>query len=209
MQNNNHSDNDIRNKLEQALKFMHTLGMQTKIDLIAITSRVHAIIEELVGSGTLDLRAFEERRELIAGREAERMEKEGHVQVLVDNTPDKYALTDIPIYNCRELIPICKGRCCNLTFALSFQDLEEGKIRWNYGAPYQILRNGDGYCTYSDPDTRKCTIYNERPAICRTYDCRKDERIWKDFKNRIAADWDMIRKNPPGDDTIAGNKQPG
>ena len=63
--------------------------MQSKLDLIGITSRVLALIEELVSSGVLDLRAFDERRETIAERETARMEKEGHVQVFVDNTPDK------------------------------------------------------------------------------------------------------------------------
>jgi hypothetical protein len=30
-------------------------------------------------------------------------------------------------------------------------------------------------------------VYEHRPAICRTYDCRKDPRIWIDFEKRIPA----------------------
>jgi Fe-S-cluster containining protein len=89
---------------------------------------------------------------------------------------------------CEELIPLCGGRCCTLSFSLSTEDLDEGVIRWDYGQPYLIRqRSSDGYCVHSDPDTRACTVHQYRPRVCRWYDCRKDKRVWIDYEQRIPA----------------------
>src|SRR5258707_619120 len=82
-----------------------------------------------------------------------------------------------------ELIPLCRGRCCTLHFPLSNQDLDEHIVKWQYLRPYIIKqRPDDHYCVHSDPETRGCTVYANRPRICRTYDCRNDKRIWVDFE---------------------------
>lgn len=175
-------------EIERGLRFLHTLSMQSKLDLIGANTRLHALIEELVGAGVLDLRAFEKRRMLVAEREAKRMTEEGHVRVVVDPTPDKYQLSELPQIDCAARIPLCKARCCSLSFALSHQDLDEQVVRWDYARPYHIRQADDGYCCHNQPSTRGCGVYEHRPAVCRTYDCRTDVRIWKDFDNRIPAD---------------------
>jgi hypothetical protein len=92
---------------------------------------------------------------------------------------------------CEELMPLCKARCCTLTFGLSTEDLDEGVIRWDYGQPYLIRqRASDGYCVHNDPDHHGCTVHHYRPRVCRSYDCRRDDRIWIDYEKRIPA--------PPG-----------
>ena len=174
--------------MERALRFLHTLSMQSKMDLVGLNSRVLALIEQLVAAGTLDLRAFDERRKLVAEREAKRMTDEGHVRVLVDPTEDKYAITDLPEIDCHTRLHLCKARCCSLSLALSFQDLEEHVVKWDYGRPYHIKQREDGYCVHNDCESRRCGVYEHRPAVCRSYDCRSDPRIWKDFANRIPAD---------------------
>jgi Fe-S-cluster containining protein len=89
---------------------------------------------------------------------------------------------------CAELMPLCKARCCTLSFALSTEDLDEGVIRWDYGQPYLIRqRASDGYCVHNHPGTQGCTVHEYRPRVCRAYDCRKDERIWLDYEQRIPA----------------------
>jgi Fe-S-cluster containining protein len=174
--------------LEDGLRFLHTLSMQSKIDLVGLNSRVLALIEQLVASGALDLRAFDERRKLVAEREAKRMNDEGHVRVQVDNTADKYALNELPEIDCHARLHLCRARCCSLSLALSFQDLSERVVQWDYSRPYHIRQREDGYCVHNDCTTRACQVYQHRPAVCRSYDCRKDARIWKDFENRIPAD---------------------
>jgi Fe-S-cluster containining protein len=108
-------------------------------------------------------------------------------RVSLDLGGSKYeaASPDIP---CAELIPLCGARCCVLSFALSTEDLDEGVIRWDYGQPYLIRqRASDGYCVHNDPDGHGCTVHAARPRVCRMYDCRKDNRIWIDYEQRIPA----------------------
>jgi Fe-S-cluster containining protein len=101
---------------------------------------------------------------------------------------DKYAIKDTPDIDCASIIPICKARCCRLTVPLSSQDLDEKLFVWNYAKPYELRRRDDGWCVHSNAETRACTLYAHRPGICRTYDCRKDRRIWRDFERRILTD---------------------
>ncbi|HET7500262.1 MAG TPA: YkgJ family cysteine cluster protein [Kofleriaceae bacterium] len=109
----------------------------------------------------------------------------GRVSLDLGGPKYEQASPDVP---CHELIPLCNARCCMLSFALSTEDLEEGVIRWDYGQPYLIRqRASDGRCVHNDPDTRGCTVHAHRPRVCRSYDCRKDPRIWTDFENRIVA----------------------
>ena len=108
-------------------------------------------------------------------------------RVAMDLGGPKYATASPPI-PCAELIALCGGRCCMLTFALSTEDLDEGVIRWDYGQPYLIRqRASDGYCVHSDPENRACTVHQYRPRVCRSYDCRKDPRVWIDYEQRIPA----------------------
>ena len=56
------------------------------------------------------------------------------------------------------------------------------------------------YCTHINPKDKKCTIYNNRPSVCKKYSCAKDARIWKDFeKMELNQDWinENIRETKP------------
>jgi Fe-S-cluster containining protein len=110
-------------------------------------------------------------------------------RISIDLGNSKYE-TRSPEIPCGELIPLCQARCCALSFALSTEDLDEGVIRWDYGQPYLIRqRASDGYCVHNDPDRRGCTVHAHRPRVCRSYDCRKDPRVWIDYEKRIPAPW--------------------
>ena len=89
--------------------------------------------------------------------------------------------------DCESRLDLCKARCCKLVFALSFQDLDEGVLKWNYSQPYQISQKENGYCIYHGGDGKGCLVYKNRPVACRNYDCRNDKRIWVDFEKRIVA----------------------
>ncbi len=175
----------LRQDLDAALRHLHFMGMQSKHDLVDLTSRLYALMEEMVAMGQLDLRNFEERRLRLQEREEKRLLQRTYVQI--DETADKYALVNLPQVDCQGLMPICQGRCCQLVFPLSFQDLDERILQWDYSAPYLIRRNCEGFCVHQDPDSGFCTVYEHRPAICRAYDCRNDRRIWADFERRILA----------------------
>jgi Fe-S-cluster containining protein len=184
------TDDSNQRDLEAGLRFVHLMGMQTKFDVFETSIRVLALLEEMIARGHVDLRSLDERRERIKQQELERTRAQATVQV--SPAIDKYAMTDLPQIDCEARIPLCHGRCCKLTFPLSFQDLDEGVVRWEYQQPYVIKHRGDGYCVHITPQ-RGCGVYAHRPAVCRSYDCRSDPRIWTDFEKRIPAPW-------PGDD---------
>jgi Fe-S-cluster containining protein len=171
---------------DRGLRFSHAVDMQTKQRLGELSSTVYAVIETLVARGVLPVEDYDKRRQEAVKREAARPRDNEYLPVLSD-VPDKYKLTDLPQIDCEARIPLCKARCCTLTFPLSTQDLDERVVRWDYGRPYYIGRKPDGYCIHIDDKSRGCGVYNHRPGICRTYDCRNDRRIWQDFEKRIPA----------------------
>lgn len=175
----------LRYDLEAGLRHLHLMSMQTKHDLIDVTSRLFALIEELIASGQIDLRSFDERRLRLRQKEDGRLQERAHV--MVDNTIDKYQLKGLPQIDCKSRLDLCKARCCKLPFPLSFQDLEEGITKWNYSSPYLIRQKDNGYCLHHDCNRGRCLIYENRTSSCRTYDCRNDKRIWIDFEKRIPA----------------------
>jgi hypothetical protein len=126
-------------------------------------------------------------RQLPAAEAAEQTRVASEALVQLSPVPDKYALTDLPEIDCASHLPLCRARCCTLVFPLSTQDLDERAVRWEYGRPYQIARRPDGFCVHNDASTRRCRLHAQRPASCRTYDCRADKRIWLDFERRIPA----------------------
>jgi Fe-S-cluster containining protein len=177
-------DPSKRSDLDDGLRFLHLMGMQTKQEVADVAATLYAAVEELVARGVVDLRALEARRERKKAEEGERMRTQAHVQVAP--AVDKYAVPSPPV-DCATLLPLCQARCCRLVFPLSFQDLDERVVQWDYARPYQIRRRADEYCVHSDEVTRACGVYAQRPAICRAYDCREDKRIWTDFERRIPA----------------------
>ena len=175
----------LRNDLEGGLRFLHLMSMQTKLDLADLVSTLFALLEELVESGQLNVESFDQRRLRLQAREEARLKERPHVQLT--DPVDKYALDNLPPIDCESLIPLCKARCCKLSFPLSFQDLDERIVQWDYAKPYMIRQKSDSYCVHNDCTSKHCTVYDHRPATCRAYDCRNDKRIWLDFEQRIPA----------------------
>ena len=178
-------DGPLQKDLDVALRFLHVMGMQTKRDMVDLTSWLYALMEELIDSGLLNLREGEERRLRLVQREKKRLLERAHVQV--SDVGDKYALSNLPPIDCESRIHLCKAKCCSFNFPLSFQDLDEHLVQWDYAQPYEIRKKPDGYCIHHEVSTGGCGVYENRPAACRIYDCRNDKRIWQDFELRIPA----------------------
>jgi hypothetical protein len=173
-----------RSEIEDGLRLVFHHLLESRLVQADVAATLRALIDTLVGTGALKPEEFERRRQHQLDVHVERLTTRpvAHVERAVD----KYALGDLPQINCAEIIPICQARCCKLTVCLSPQDLDERVLLWDYGKPYQIRkRPTDGYCNHSEEETRRCTVYQHRPAICRSYDCRQDRRIWVDFEKRI------------------------
>ena len=173
------SDN-LRGDLEEALRF---LNHHAQADVAATLT---ALVETLVARGLLPAAEYERRRQ--RALDAQKLALAESPEVQLGPAVDKYALDDAPAIDCASILPICKARCCTLTVHCSAQDLDEGVVRWDYARPYRLRKREDHYCVHSEPETRRCGIYDKRPAVCRSYDCRQDKRIWADFEKRILAE---------------------
>ena len=193
-----------RADFERAIRSLNMSDLDLRSALLNLAARVVALTDELTRrldgveplpaqpntpaappratvEATVEARLGETLRSIQVG------DVSGGSRVTLDLGGDKYA-TASPEVPCAELIPLCHGRCCTLSFALSTGDLDEGVIRWDYGQPYLIRqRASDGYCVHNDPDSRACTVHQHRPRVCRSYDCRRDPRVWIDYEQRIAA----------------------
>jgi Fe-S-cluster containining protein len=84
------------------------------------------------------------------------------------------------IINCAERVHLCKAVCCKLNFALTPGEVRSGKVQWDHKLPYLIAHKENGYCAHLD-EGKGCNIFEDRPALCRRFDCRTDGRVWKDF----------------------------
>lgn len=105
-----------------------------------------------------------------------------------------------PNINCAERLHLCKAACCKLNFALTPAEVKAGKVAWEPEFPYLIAHQPNGYCAHIDGELR-CKIYEDRPALCRRYDCTHDSRIWKDFEKMIPnVEW--IRENTSNENRI-------
>lgn len=174
----------LRSELEEALRFLNHNTQAQRLDRADLIATLQALVETLVAHGVLPPAEYERRRQRALDGQKIALDESPDV-VKLGPAVDKYALADVPEIDCASIIPICKARCCTLTVYCSAQDLDERVVQWDYARPYRIRKRDDGYCAHSEAQTGRCGIYDKRPAICRTYDCRDDKRIWVDFDKRI------------------------
>lgn len=146
----------------------------------AVSAR--ALVQLLVEKGVITEEEIDERLALVGDRIGEQF-KEAGLGVLIAPAVDKYDLAPevLPDIDCAARIPVCRAACCSLRFPLSEQDVLEGIVQWDLVHPYANRQGDEGWCIHCDEGSKACGVYQHRPAICRTYDCREDGRIWKDF----------------------------
>ena len=188
-------------ELEDGLRFVHTMCMQTKLAVERIDAIVTALARELEAKKLVEPASVTNR--MAGTAEEARARNREQIHVVVGPAVDKHALPS-PDIDGAQLLPLCKGRCCRLTVHLSFQDLDDG-LRWEYARPYELKRGADGYCVHSAD--QRCGVYAKRPAVCRSYDCRGDKRVWTDFENRIPAPFDYTDREPPEEILVQLRKQ--
>lgn len=169
----------LERQVERGSFFTHTaLGQQAE-RLNELACFLYGLIDVLVKKG---ITVPEELSRAAADVQKEMMEKgeQAHagVGLRIDNEKEKQEA--VPV-NCAERMPICKAVCCKLQFALSVPEVESGHIRWDLGKPYFIRHEASGYCSHLHAQKKCCTIYDNRPLVCKKYSCVNDTRIWKDF----------------------------
>lgn len=178
-----------RAELERGLHFAYIMMMLSREQGNEAIAILRALTTLLVSKGLIE----QEELQGALGSAREEVEKVLMPKVHLAEMGDKYEPSQNIEIDCEARIPLCHARCCSLRFFLTKQDLEEGVARWDYGNPYWMKYDSDGYCTHNDKATRFCTIHAKRPHVCRTYDCREDPRIWIDFEKRIPAPLEELK----------------
>jgi hypothetical protein len=177
-----------RGELERALRHVNLLVASLRDELLSLGAQVVTLTNQLSIKGVVE--ESEVMKAMPEVLESVRVIDEDADLRRIDIAPtniDKYEIGELDI-PCHELLELCEARCCRLNFALTTQDLNEGRIRWDYARPYWILQRAkDGYCAHNHPDTYRCDAYGQRPAPCRDFDCRSDPRVWLDYEKRIPA----------------------
>jgi hypothetical protein len=173
----------LRRDLQRGLHFAHIMLMVNQDQGNRAVASVEALVALLAAKGLIRPEELAEplrqARQQVASAPAP--------QVRLAEMGDKYADQQAVEIDCASRLGLCRARCCTLRFFLTKQDLDEGVARWDYGNPYWIRQDADGYCGHSEPLTRRCAIWAMRPHTCRLYDCRNDKRIWIDFEQRPEA----------------------
>jgi Fe-S-cluster containining protein len=169
----------------RGLVYLHNRANANTAELHQVRAAIAAVVELLIERGVLDRETVQARQreaaETLRGQYLER----GMGVAMQDFAVSKYAFQGGAQIDCENRVHLCKASCCKLPFALSKEDVQEGKVRWDLGRPYMIAQGRDHYCVHMDRQTRGCTAYAQRPIPCRGYDCRQDKRIWLDFENRV------------------------
>jgi hypothetical protein len=177
----------IYKDISSGLLYTHSRINDNTSKTLESTSFLYALIELLVEKNLLTIEELDERKRQVAERLVKRFVDSGLGLMYQDPEFDKYTFDKEADVDCESMLDKCKAICCKLPFALSKQDVEEGIIRWEFGRPYLIAHNEDGYCAHLDRNTYKCTVREYRTVPCRGFDCRNNKQwhIWEDYEKGI------------------------
>jgi len=200
-------DGALRRQVAEGLLYAHARLSENTKAAVEVGAFLYALIELLSEKGLLSIEELDARMPEVRARLEKKNSQKG-VGVLIQDQPglDKYAFEGEARIDCENRVHLCRASCCRLPFALSKQDIREGVIRWDLGQPYMIEQTAQGYCTHMEQPSCRCTVRDHRPVPCRAYDCRKDQKIWLDFENRVInpailkADWPRGVKNAAAND---------
>ncbi|WP_430413056.1 YkgJ family cysteine cluster protein [Kordia sp.] len=179
---------ELERQLERSGYFTHSSLSNQAERINEIESFLYGLIDTLIDDGKVKKEKLEE---VVQNVRTETLARKEHfhagIAIRVDAAEKK---DDFVPVNCEERLHICKGVCCKLNFALSVEEIEGGKSKWDLGQPYYIRQKSTGYCTHLDENKQCCSIYNDRPKVCKKYSCANDTRIWKDFETmELNTEW--------------------
>jgi hypothetical protein len=190
--------NELSRQVERGNLFAHTVISEQLARTNITEALINGLADLLVQRGVVDsdelLEAVDRTR-----REIKQAGRSASLEVVIRGEDPKPEVGADEI-DCEARLPYCKAVCCRLRFPLTVAEIEDGPLKWDLGRPYFNRHDSHGYCHQIDHNTHACGIYEERPAPCRQYSCRHDERIWKDFDgmviNQEFIDSNMTERTP-------------
>ncbi len=171
---------ELRDEVQRGLRFCHVVMTNNTALAKDATHTVNGLGHALASDGSIDTNAVIRARDAYWQRS-----KPPEVRATLAAAVDKYDETQPTAkIDCASRLHLCRAACCRLGYVLSNQDLGEGVIKWDYGQPYLIKRDVDGWCVHLNSGCQ-CSVYAQRPMTCRGYDCRQNGEIWVDFTQGI------------------------
>lgn len=185
---------NLEKQMEKGGFFTHSALSIHAERINRIESFLYGLADTLLESGQITEDQLQSRTTLVYREMKEKGESlSGGVMIRMDPEPP---VPDASV-ECRQRMHICNGVCCRLSFPLSIAEIEGGKVKWELGKPYFVRKNHGGVCVHQTIDCR-CGVYEHRPQVCRTYSCKKDERIWKDY-DTMELNQEWIDENLKGE----------
>lgn len=178
---------DLREEVARGLLYTHSRANANSSKLLEVAAFSYALIELLAERGLITVAELDERKVEVGRRLAEKFAETGMGVALTNEDRDAGGAPLNAEIDCESRLPLCRAACCKLRFALTARDVEAGRVKWNLGQPYMIRQGDDGYCHHLDRAGQCCGIYEDRPFVCRAYDCRTDKRIWEDFERGVVS----------------------
>lgn len=184
---NQNGTRELMKDIAKGLLYNHTRINANTVKTLEATSFLYALVELLNEKGLISIDELDEKKKQVAGRLVKSFIESGLGLMYQDPEEDKYTFEHEANVDCLSRLSICKSICCKFPFALSKQDVEEGIIRWEFGRPYLIAHNPEGYCSHLDMKTYKCKVRDNRPLPCRGFDCQDNEKwhVWLDYNKKI------------------------
>ena len=144
------SNEILREEIAEGLLYAHSRANANTSKLLEVASFSYALMELLMERGIITVQELDERKRAMGERLLAKFTEKGMGVALMKTEGDKYAYESTVEIDCENRIPQCRAACCRLGFALSQQDVEEGRVKWDLGHPYMIRRAPDGYCHHLD-----------------------------------------------------------
>ncbi|MFW1470920.1 YkgJ family cysteine cluster protein [Vibrio parahaemolyticus] len=92
-------------------------------------------------------------------------------------------ITTAPTSSSKISCPNCKACCCRLeVMIISDTGVPEQFIKRDQYGGETMMRLNDGWCAALDRDSLMCTIYENRPWICREFEMASDECLDERYK---------------------------
>jgi len=188
----------LERQAERGSLFTHTALSEAAERVTEVEALLYGLIDVLMANKVIDQGALHGAAAAVRDELDQRGETTSPgVALRVDSEVPADGF--VPV-NCAERMHVCHAVCCRLHFALSAGEVESGNLKWDLGRPYLIRQDADGACVHNDPETHGCSVYANRPTVCRRYSCANDERIWSDFeKMQLNTAW--IEENLHATDT--------
>lgn len=185
---------ELERQVERGSLFTHTALTEYAVRANETEAIVNGLVDYLVAHGLVESDALVAAIESARGAAAEHGELATAGVAIRQDGGEPAAPVD-----CEARLPICKAVCCRLRFALTVGEIESGPVKWDLGKPYYNRQDADGYCHRMDAGRCSCTVYADRPSVCRSYSCAGDARIWTDF-DRMELNQAWIDANLLSDD---------